>query len=300
MGKFQPNLVFCNHLDTACYLQFLGWPNAVFDTHNCLSQMAIERARGNSPWSGVLRMEAARLSRLEAQICRRASLVLACSENDASLLMNLSGCKNFSVVPNGVDCEYYRDIASNARSLNRLVFVGKMSYLPNVEAAEWFCQNVFPALVARYPELQVQFVGADPSQRVQKLALIPGVVVTGRVPDVRPYLRGCTAVVVPLLQGGGTRLKILEAMAAGCPVVSTTKGVEGITCKAGDHLMVVENAQEMVDCLTRLLEDAQLRQTFSENALQVSDMYDWKSIGQKLLRDIGSIGFDGKAKTLRK
>ncbi len=298
LKAFQPDLVYCNHLDTACYLPDLGWPEAVFDTHNCLSNMAIERGCDRSAWSRLMRIEAARLARLEAEICRRARLVFTCSEPDATAFAKLSECKNLTVVPNGVDCDYYHDNSSaTPRCSKKLLFVGAMNYLPNIEAAEWFCSQVLPKLSDRHSDLKIEFVGADPPPRVRKLTAHPGVAVTGRVEDVRPYLRQCAAVVVPLLHGGGTRLKILEAMAAGCPIVSTSKGAEGIQCTAGNDLLIADSAQDMADCISQVLEEPHLREKISTNALRTAAAYDWKKVGQRLVQAIDDLRLPNKPRT---
>ncbi|HVF91170.1 MAG TPA: glycosyltransferase, partial [Blastocatellia bacterium] len=167
---------------------------------------------------------------------------------------------------------------------NRVVFVGSMDYHANVDAAVCFAREAWPALRERNPELVFTIVGRNPAPEVRALARIPGVEVTGTVGDVRPYYRDALAEVVPLRIGGGSRLKILEAMAAGVPVVSTRLGAEGLAVIDDRNILLADSAEGQRRAILSLFEDRALWQRLAhEGRVLVRSRYDWSAIGASLL-----------------
>jgi glycosyltransferase involved in cell wall biosynthesis len=152
-----------------------------------------------------------------------------------------------------------------------------MNYGPTIEAVRYFVEDILPLIRERLPEVQFHIVGAKPTEQVTRLAS-PGVMVHGQVPDMRPYYRKASVVVVPLLRGGGTRLKILEAAASGKPVVSTSLGAEGLDLTPGQDLLVADSASEFADSVIRLVENRERRQQLGRSARQASRAHDWQSI----------------------
>jgi glycosyltransferase involved in cell wall biosynthesis len=192
------------------------------------------------------------------------------------------------VIENGVDTEYYSDAqiekAAGARrdapGKNRIVFVGSMDYHANIEGVVNFAREVWPNLRARQPKLVFTIVGRYPSREVRELARTPGIEVTGRVDDVRPFYRKAVAAIVPLNVGGGSRLKILEAMAAGVPVVSTTLGAEGLDMRHGENILIADTNEQLVEAIVSVVEDeARLNRLGAAGRALVSNHYDWAKLG---------------------
>jgi glycosyltransferase involved in cell wall biosynthesis len=188
------------------------------------------------------------------------------------------------VIENGVDTDYYAGCEGWEGS-RRIVFVGAMDYPPNNDAAVFFAKQIWPHIRRRLEGAELAIVGANPFPAVLALRELPGVKVTGMVPDVRPYYHGALAAVVPLRTGGGTRLKIPEAMAAGVPVVSTPIGAEGLDVVDGESLLLAESedAEGWADRLVSLAESPALRRRLIETGLRLArSRYDWEIQGEKL------------------
>jgi sugar transferase (PEP-CTERM/EpsH1 system associated) len=182
------------------------------------------------------------------------------------------------LVPNGVDVEYFsfRDAAPTHDP--SIVFTGVMDYPPNEDAVIWFAESILPGLRATHPELRFNIVGARAGARVHALQDLAGVTVTGEVPDIRPYVREASVFVAPLRSGGGTRLKILQAMATGCPVVSTSLGAEGLDVANGRHLLIANDPDAFTRAIDGLLKSPTLSATLSAAARKlVIERYDWQA-----------------------
>lgn len=208
---------------------------------------------------------------------------LAVSDTEAAYFRRYAGDVPVVVVPNGVDTSR---IQPNRRPADRpmMLYTGRMDYRPNSDAAVWFCRSILPAILAEVPDAHLMVVGREPADEVRALAALPAVTVTGTVPDVRPYYEQAAVAVVPLRAGGGTRLKILEAMAAGVPVVSTSIGCEGLDVEPGRHLLVADDEQGFARETIRLLKDAPTGRALSARARELAvARYDWESVGQRLL-----------------
>jgi glycosyltransferase involved in cell wall biosynthesis len=188
------------------------------------------------------------------------------------------------VIENGVDCAYFSELKSRPNRY-RIVYVGKMDYHPNVEAVIGFAQKTWPMIRDQMMGLTFTIVGAHPTAAVQALASIPGIEVTGTVPDVRPYYREALAAVVPLRTGGGTRLKILEAMAGSVPVISSPMGAEGLIVSPGSDILISDpdDPRSWVRHLLELAQSEARREQITNRALQlVKTRYDWNTLGQSL------------------
>ncbi len=203
------------------------------------------------------------------------------SEDDKQLLVKANPRLQVDVIPNGVDIEKYKPLPVN-NSLPALLFIGNMGYPPCVDAVLYFCQEIFPHIRRSIGAVEFWIVGRDPRHEVLQLNG-NGVHVTGRVDDVIPYYRQSAICVVPLRAGGGTRLKILEAMALGRPVVSTTIGCEGLDVCDGEHLLIADTPEQFAEKTVRLLTDQKLYQYISANGRQlVETRYDWDKIAGRL------------------
>jgi glycosyltransferase involved in cell wall biosynthesis len=206
-------------------------------------------------WRGLLtRLDRWKWRRYEAWACRRAAAILVPTEEDADWLAAAIPGAHPQVVPFGLALEADTPAASGAREAASLLFVGNFNHPPNVDAACWLCGAILPQIRAARPDVEVWLVGRDPTPAVQALAG-PGIHVTGAVPSVAPYLRRCTLFVAPLRQGGGMRMKLIEALAAGAVVVTTPLGARGLGAVPGRHLLVADGAAPFAETVLQALAD---------------------------------------------
>jgi len=258
------------------------------DWHNIESEI---QGRYAENYSGRLRSVYARrtaqlLRRSEQEFLRLGDAHTVCSERERQVLLALEPTARIAVIDNGVDVAYFshtQRLPAGPR-LN-LVYVGLMEYHANVDAVTYFAREIWPRVRQLRPELHFVIVGARPRPEVVILAKQPGITVTGTVEDLRPYYRQALAAVVPLRVGGGTRLKILEAMAAGTPVISTALGAEGLQVKNGEELVLADTPALMANAVAGLYEDSSEWRRLAENGRKlVLSRYDWPVIGEKLTR----------------
>ena len=204
-------------------------------------------------------VEAMRLKPIELELCRKADLVLVTSERERVVLQQLLPTGNFATVANGVDIEIFQPLNTVQEIPGRIVFTGSMEYYPNIQAVLHFVQKCWPSIHERIPHASWYIVGRNPPPEIWQLNSIPGVTVTGSVPDTRPYLTEASVVVVPLLVGSGTRLKILEAWAMNKAVVTTSIGYEGLDAIPGKHLLVADTLEAFVEEVVSLLNNSEQR-----------------------------------------
>jgi glycosyltransferase involved in cell wall biosynthesis len=255
----------------------------VVDAHNVEHELlARVAADASSLGQRVFNLAEAQKARaLERAVWRAATVCVATSERDACAIEHASGTPT-RVVPNGVDVDYYAGWPRQP-ILDRLVFTGAMRHAPNAEGARWFVEQVLPLVRRDVPDASLAVVGADPPASVRALAGAL-VHVTGRVDAVRPWLATANVAVVPLHAGGGTRLKILEAFAAGTPVVSTTLGAEGLAVRHGEQLLLADTPTEFAAAVTRVLSnDALAARLAASGAALARANYDWSRITPQLV-----------------
>jgi sugar transferase (PEP-CTERM/EpsH1 system associated) len=222
------------------------------------------------------------MQRWEPRYAERFGSCITVSEEDRDLLITANPRLRVNVIPNGVDTQMYQPL-SLEKTEPALLFIGSMDYAPCIDAALYFCHEILPHVRAALGGVQVWIVGKNPVPEVVRLNG-DGVHVTGRVNDVVPYYKQTTVSIVPLRAGGGTRLKILESMALGRPVVSTTLGCEGLDVANGQHLLMADQAEKFGEQVVRLLTDRSLYQHIVAEARQlVVGKYDWDSLTQRLL-----------------
>jgi sugar transferase (PEP-CTERM/EpsH1 system associated) len=257
---------------------------AVLFAHNVettIWRRHVEVARGPLQ-RAFFRREARRMETYERGVCQRVSHVVAVSPEDSDRMRRMFNIEHVSAIPTGVDVDYFRPPESRipAPAPANLVFVGSMDWLPNIDGASWFVNEILPLIRRRIPHCSLVIAGRRPTRRVLDLARDhPGITVTGTVDDIRPYLWGSSAAVVPLRIGGGTRLKIFEAMAAGIPIVSTSVGAEGLPLSEGEHILIADSAQAFADRCLDLLENPDLRSRVAESALEtVSARFSWEHV----------------------
>lgn len=270
------------------------WPLLVFDDHNAeyvLQQRAFETdVRQPGRWIGAAYsfVQWRRLRRYERRACRAADRVVAVSETDAEMLRRLVPGLDPAVVPNGVDVAHYTaevQPLGDGPTRRDVVFTGKMDFRPNVDAALWFVQEVLPLVRRESPKTRFWIVGKDPHPRLAPLADEPAVELTGWVEDTRPYFAGAGVYAIPLRIGGGTRLKVLEAMAMGKAIVSTRLGCEGFDLEPGQELVVADTPADFAAAVLVLLRNPEHRERLGRAARRFAgSRYDWRIIVPRLER----------------
>lgn len=220
--------------------------------------------------------------RYERLLSPKFDAVTCTSDIDATVFQQHCTTDAIEIIPNGVDITHYLP-SFTSEAPAHLIYIGSMDWYPNEDAVGFFADAVFPLIQEKVSNVTFSIVGGNPSARVRKLAEREGVVVTGRVPEIKPYFAEATVFVVPLRIGSGTRLKILEALAMGKAIVSTTVGAEGLDLRDGEEIFIADEPTAFADAVTRLLMDSELRRRIGENGrTRVEQDYDWRSIGEKL------------------
>ena len=266
-----------------------GAPVVLF-AHNVEYRIWQRLARVESRWwrRAPLEVEWRKMRARERAALRRADATIAVSEDDAALLRELEAAARIHVVPTGVDLDYFAPVPGREVP-RRLVFSGSMDWYPNEDAILFFADEVWPALRARFPDLSLTVVGRNPSASLRERVGAVGITLTGTVDDVRPYLAEAELYVVPLRVGGGTRLKIFEALAMGKPVVSTTVGAEGLGLVDGRDFVSADGADGLVDAISSLLVDEDRRRNLAaQGSRLVRERFGWEPVTAVFARALES------------
>jgi len=295
------DVAVCDFLDAAVnFPGSLSIPTVLFQ-HNVESEIWRRHAAtaGNPAKKMMYRMEFRKMLRYERAAVCKFHHVIAVSENDRSLMTRWVDGDRVTVVPTGVDLAHYRPdpAASDANAFAPLItFVGAMDWEPNVDGVEYFCSEVWPAIKAEVPQARFRIVGRNPDRRVQKWASNStntdgdgSIEVTGRVPSIVEHLRQSAVVIVPLRIGGGTRLKIYEAMATGKAVVSTTVGAEGLNVHHGRDIILADDPRSFAQAVIMLIRDPELRRRYEKAAVETAARYDWPAIGERFSEVLQSV-----------
>lgn len=287
------DVVHFNHLDTAPYCPYIPARVArVLDQHNVISNLvrSMLDTETNPVRQWILKREQRVIDAAERHLCSRMDRVLVCSADDERSLRGIGVKTPMQVVPNGVDLDYF-SVTAPTQFAAELVFLGTMDYEPCERGVWYFCTEILPLLKSRLPQCRLTVVGKNPSERLLNLAREDGnVIFTGRVPDVRPLVQGAAVFIVPILSGSGTRLKILEAMAMGVPVVSTPIGAEGIDVRDGEDILLAATPQSFADAVLKLLGSAELRASLIRGGRKlVERQYGWPRIQRVLCEQYDEI-----------
>lgn len=282
LAKEQFDIIQIEFSQMAAY-ETEGPAKRVVDLHNIEYDVLRQAAEHSSGPKRIFnRWEWRKMRQEEEQAWRDADLCLATSEPDAERVRTVTGAECL-VVPNGVDDQFFERQPMSTAEPGSIVFTGAIRYQPNADAVTYFVRRVWPLIRDLEPNATFNIVGADPPDEVVRLGELSGVRVSGSVEDVRPWLRSASAVVVPLLSGGGTRLKILEAFASGRPVVSTTIGASGLDVEDDRHLIISDRPMDMAQSVVSLLRNRALAQSLGDNAYQlVQANYRWNTIVDQL------------------
>ncbi len=291
---WKPDLVFALTFVTAPYA--LKIPNTlrIVDMDNLLTLMLYDL------WidtKGLIQKQRRywaylKFKNYENQIYQKFDLALVCSNLDKSRAVEYINLRKEQIIaiPNGVESKL--SIPQNTSDHNhKLIFNGSLSYWPNYDAMSFFLSDIFPLILEHVPDCEILITGYHDNVDTTSLSDLNGkVTLTGFVEDIHTLVSSCAACVVPLRHGAGTRLKVLEAMSVGTPVVTTSKGAEGLDVKHGEHLLVANTPQEFAYNTIQILQDQLLREKIiHEGRKLVEEVYDWRVIGQKLNESIKTL-----------
>jgi sugar transferase (PEP-CTERM/EpsH1 system associated) len=277
-------LIHCHYLHIAQYHEAFGDAARYFDCHN-INRYLWERY-ADAPSTGTLarlfaQHQARLLQRYEPEIWRHFDVATFCSEEERDYALERQPDAAFQVSPNGVDCSFFQPFESEPEP-HTIVFSASMNATQNIDAALYLAEDIFPLIQARYPDSMLYLVGQKPAPEVRRLAT-DRIVVTGTVDDVRPYVERAAVYVAPIRIGGGTRLKILEAMAMAKAVVSTRVGAEGIRCADGENIVLADSAEGFASSVLSFFEHPEERRKLGHAGRElVESTYEWNAIGEKI------------------
>ncbi len=290
------DVVHFDHLDASFYLPYIpDTMTTVLDEHNIVSNQVKTSAEAEPNLFKKLYMmfQLKKTIRYESDICPKMTRCLVCSDADKAYLLKMARKTKVVTIPNGVDVDYFSDTSSQDRQgTNAVIFVGTLDYGPGAIAVQYFCEEILPLIQKGISNFHFYAVGQNPPGYLRKLAeRDKHITLTGRVDDIRPYVAKADVFVVPLKSGSGTRLKILDAMAMGIPIVSTSIGAEGLEVCSGEHLLIADTSEAFSSAVLQLLQDDSLRETVRENAFQlVRGKYSWGKIWIDLLKVYKDLG----------
>ncbi|MBE9068661.1 glycosyltransferase [Leptolyngbya cf. ectocarpi LEGE 11479] len=293
IASYNPTLIIIEEIWLYRYLPILRQARCplILDNHNVEGDDSRYQGVG-----GVTTRTLTKVRQIEENFIQAVDQVWMCSQEDVRRLYQLyPGIKTTAyAIPNGVNPDYYETVRSRSlaaipsktisKNVNNLIYLGRFSYQPNAEAVSILLHQIYPSLKALDSNCQLLLVGCDPTEEMLIAAQAdPHIIVTGQVEDVRPYLAAAAVMVVPLQKGSGTRLKLLEAFAAKCPVISTHKGAEGLDVEDEKHLLLRDSPAAMVQGILRLWQQPQTTHTLSEHAYErFLEQYSWSAVGQQI------------------
>ena len=288
------DLVVCDFVQMARNCLGLSGPPQLLFEHNVEAQIFQRHAQNDEGWlrRKFMALQWKKMHRFESQAGAQFDRVVAVSEQDRTIYENDYGWEHVDVIDTAVDTEFFTPQIDDEIQ-GRCVFVGSMDWLPNQDGTKHFVRNIWPLVLKEHPSATFQIVGRNPPDFVRELGNEPGVEVTGSVPDIRPHMAEAEVVVVPLLVGGGTRLKIFEGMAMQKATVSTPLGAEGLKVTHENDILLSESPETFASSVNRLLSDADLRKRLAANSLDlVTTKFSAEAIArqfdgicQKVIRD---------------
>jgi polysaccharide biosynthesis protein PslH len=291
LARTRFDLIFVHCAFMAPYVADAGAARKILDFGDMDSQKWLAYARTRAfPMSLGYYVDGVKLRRVEAQLARKFDLCTCTTRAELDVLKSYDTGVAVDWFPNGVDAEYFSP-GDGAYRPDTVCFIGRMDYFPNQEGVIEFCRDVLPLVRARRPNVTFSIVGAAPPPRIQALGRLPGVTVTGSVPDVRPYVRASAVSVAPLSIARGTQNKILEAMAMGVPTVASAAAAGGVDAEPGRHLLTASGPREFADAVLRVLDSPDERGRFAEAArARVLSHHSWASSMAKVDRLVAEHG----------
>jgi sugar transferase (PEP-CTERM/EpsH1 system associated) len=286
-GTGHEPVILCDFLEMAANVNWsTACPKVLFQ-HNVESDIwrRYHLTERNPLKKAYFQFEQRRMMRYERRVCNQFDLIFVVSEKDKQTLRDSLGVtRPIEVLETGVDTDYYAPRTDISPQPGRLLFLGSLDWMPNIDGVRWFVSRVYPLIKAVSPSVSLDIVGRRPVEAIRRLVRGDASLrLAADVPDVRPYIAAADLFVVPLRIGGGARLKIYEAMAMGRPVVSTTIGAEGLPLRAGEDVAVGDSPAALADQIVRLLRDDSAKAALAASGYQlVTENYRWNHIAQKL------------------
>ena len=285
LDEFPQALVHIDSSDLAVFIEpALRFPT-LLNHHNCDSAMASRRAslEGNPIKKLVLRHQAGKLAAVEAALTHRVALNLTVSVEDSSRLREINPLAETRLVENGTDVEYFYP-QNHLLEERTIVFAASLRWYPNQSALAFFDREIWPLIKRRCPGVRFIVAGQKPPEFLVRWAKADQAIEFVPAPeDIRPCIARGAVYICPILDGGGSRLKILDAMAMGKAIVSTTVGAEGLRYLAGKHMLIADDPQHFADSVVTLIGDSSLRSTLASNARRLAiEEYSWRVIGNNL------------------
>jgi sugar transferase (PEP-CTERM/EpsH1 system associated) len=278
------DILICDFAFTAGAIPWqASCPKIVF-THNVEAQIWKRHfdVAQNPLWKVVAGLEYRRTSRFERECLEKADHVLTVSEQDRDFFAQFIAPEKITAISTGVDTDFFRPSADFEQP-HSLIFTGSMDWMPNQDAIFYFGREILPRVRAELADLSVHVVGRSPSTRLRSFGERIGMVITGRVDDIRPYVQRAAVYIVPLRVGGGTRLKIFEAMAMGKAVVSTSIGAEGLPVTHGVDILLADTAEDFAQAVLQLLRSNEERKRLGAAARAlVEKKYGWASVAAEV------------------
>ncbi len=278
------DLIFVHCSSVAHYVADVRGIPKILDFGDMDSQKWLEYAQHKSfPLALGYWWEGARLRVDEKRLARHFDLCTAITRAERQTMIDYGITTPTDWFPNGVDNGFFAPITEVAHDPDMIVFIGRMDYYPNQQCMVDFCAEVLPRLQSRRPAIKLQIVGADPSPEIRKLGELPGVTVTGTVPDVRPYVTQAALTVAPLRIARGTQNKILEAMAMGIPVVCSSVAAGGVDAVPGEHIVTADAPEDICNAILRILDDPAERARLAQaGRARVLSNHAWPSSMKRL------------------
>ncbi|MFA6001913.1 MAG: glycosyltransferase family 4 protein [Thermoleophilia bacterium] len=287
IGKLEKDIsadvAVAEHLFMARYITELSCPKVLVE-HNVESNLHLMMAGSlGIPQRWIKKAASAWFANYERRMLGRMQWIVSVSQDDAKTLDDMSTGVEISVVENGVSCEEYKELyESPPQAAGALLYIGSMGYVPNVDAVKWFSTDILPGILEKSPETVVFVAGSETPSELYGLDDGVNRRILGFVEDIKPLYGDASIFVVPLRMGGGSRLKILEAFAAGRPVVSTSIGAAGIDVTHGEHLLLADTPEDFSRAVLKLQEDGDLYEKLRDNARRlVEEKYDWPVLARK-------------------
>ena len=278
------DVAVCDFLSSALnFPRQLATPTVLFQ-HNVETVLWKRKAQFEVKWLDrmISKIEYAKMVRFEPAQVRRFHHLIAVSEQDRQSMSWMCDLSHISVVPTGVDLGKYQYHTNQRPSGPLVIFTGSMDWEANIDGVEYFCKDIWPRVLTQVPEARFRIVGRDPHPRVKRLAS-ESVEVTGTVPSIVDHLRAAAVFVVPLRIGGGTRIKIYEAMAMGKATISTAVGAEGLDVQHGRDILLEDDPAGFAEAIVKLLRDEVLLRRFEAAAAATARQYDWSVITERFV-----------------
>src|SRR3990170_426024 len=278
------DVVYFDTIDLAQYASCIGDLRSLMNHHNVESSLLLRRAKATrNPMEKLyIYIQVMKLRSYESANLIHFHVNLAVSEVDKSELKSIAPEARVEVIPNGVDTSYFRRQSCSIRK-NNLVFAGGMNWFPNRDAVLYFLKDIWPLISLTVPDISLTLIGRNPPKKAIEMSKMENIEVLGFVDDVRPYLAQAIACIVPIRVGGGTRLKILDDLACGRAVISTSVGCEGIDVTPGRNILIGDSPREFADQVIKVCTDAKLVMSLGmEGRKLVEEKYSWNLIGERL------------------